>query len=160
MGALPKARLCHLSAGRLRLRIPEKRHDLGFFDTVRRRLAAWDSIETIEVNPLTASVLIRFSNPAALFAESAAKNDLFEVSREELTAAAEPPRKLTDQAVDAITRGDAAIRRWTAGTADIRTAVFVGLLGGAVLQVYRGSIAAPAATLLWYAADVLWRWDK
>jgi len=57
MADLPEARVCHLTTGRLRLRVPEKRRDNAFFRTVEQRLAGWDNVDRVEVNPLTASVL-------------------------------------------------------------------------------------------------------
>jgi len=57
---LPQARVCHLAHGRLRLKIPEKRRDEAFFEAVRQQLSR-DGIKRVEVNPLTASVLVQFS---------------------------------------------------------------------------------------------------
>jgi hypothetical protein len=78
MPSLPAARISHFTPRRLRIKVPEKRRDRGFFDTVAARLAMWDSVERVETNPLTASVLIHFSEPESLFLEAATKNDLFE----------------------------------------------------------------------------------
>jgi hypothetical protein len=157
---LPQARVCHCAAGRLRIKIPEKRRDEAFFATVRERLSAWDSIERIEVNPLTASVLVEFSNLASLFAENALKNDLFEVHYDAFAAEGEAPQALTDHAAQAFGKADETIRRWTAGAADLRSAVFVVLVSAGLFQILRGNIAAPAATLLWYAGDMLRVWDR
>src|ERR1700740_2836706 len=79
MPSLPAARISHFTARRLRIKVPEKRRDSAFFDTVAERLATWDSIEGVETNPLTASVLIHFSDPERLFLEAAVKNDLFDI---------------------------------------------------------------------------------
>lgn len=156
---LPQARICHFASGRLRVKIPEKRRDEAFFDMVRERLAAWDSVERVEVNPLTASVLVQFSDLTALFAENALKNDLFEVDFDALEAPGETPPQLTEQAAQAFTHVDAAVRRWTSGGADLRSAIFLVLIIGGAFQLLRGNIAAPAATLLWYAGATLRLWD-
>ena len=79
MPSLPAARISHFTPRRLRIRVPEKRRDRAFFDAVAERLAAWDTIEAVETNPLTASILIHFSDPERLFLETAAKNDLFDI---------------------------------------------------------------------------------
>lgn len=157
---LPQARVCHFASGRLRVKIPEKRRDEAFFGTVRECLSSWDSIERVEVNPLTASVLVQFSNLAALFTDNALKNDLFEVDFDVLSALGEPPQALTDHATAGLHKADETIRRWTAGAADLRSAVFVFLVGTGLVQVLRGNIAAPAATLFWYAGDMLRIWDR
>jgi len=155
---LPQSRVCHFAHGRLRVKIPEKRRDESFFETVRQRLSGWDSIERAKVNPLTASVLIEFSNLAALFAENALKNDLFEIDYDALEAAAEPAPAMTEQAAHVIAQADATVRRWTSGGADLRSLVFLLLLIGGLRQLFRGNVASPAASLLWKAGDLLGLW--
>jgi hypothetical protein len=154
MSELPQARVCHLTSGRLRLKIPEKRGDDGFFGTVRERLSGWDAVQAVAVNPLTGSVLVHFADPAALVAENAQKNDLFAVAYEEMTEA-EVEAPLIERAARGFAAADAAVRRWTAGGADLRGSLFVALLAGGLYQLARGNIAAPAATLLWYAGEML-----
>ena len=159
MADLPEGRVCHLTTGRLRLRIPEKRRDDGFFRTVERRLAGWDSVNSVAVNPLTASVLVTFVDPAALFTENALKNDLFAVAYDEPESIVAPPRQaLTQRATELWREADGALRRWTGGGADIRSAAFLLMLAGAAYQLLRGRIAPPAATLLWDAGDMLQLW--
>ena len=157
---LPQARVCHYASGRLRVKIPEKRRDGAFFDKVRERLSGWDSIKRVEVNSLTASVLVEFTSLFELFAENAMKNDLFEVDFDALSGMGEDPKPLTDHAAEAFAKADASIRRWTAGAADFRSAVLVFLVGTGLMQVLRGNIAAPAATLFWYAGDMLRLWER
>jgi Heavy metal associated domain 2 len=157
---LPQARVCHYASGRLRLKIPERRRDEAFFERARERLSGWDSIERVEVNPLTASVLVEFSSLFELFAENATKNDLFEVDFDALSTLGEEPKPLTDHAAEAFAKADESIRRWSAGAADLRSAVLVFLLGAGLMQVLRGNVAAPAATLFWYAGDMLRLWER
>jgi hypothetical protein len=158
MPDLPQARVSHFTTGRLRIKIPEKRRDEEFFDTVKGRLATWNSIDRIEVNAVTASVLMYFSDVGRLFAENALRNDLFAVDYEALEADFET-QPLTEWAKGRWTDADLALRRWTSGAADIRTAIFVTLLMAGTYQLFRGNIAAPAATLLWYAGDMLRIWE-
>jgi hypothetical protein len=154
MTALPEARVSHFATGRLRVKIPGKRHDEEFFAEVAERLSDWDSVNEVKVNPLTASVLVFFEDAAALFAENALKNDLFSVAFDELEAAA-GAISLGEQAAAAIGSVDRAIRRWSAGTADLRGALFAALLAGGMYQLLRGNIAAPAVTLFWYALETV-----
>jgi hypothetical protein len=157
--ALPQARLCHFAHGRLRVKIPEKRRDQAFFERVRQRLAGWDNVDHVEVNPLTASVLVQFRDAGAPFPENALDNELFELDRDALDAAAEPAPALTEQAAELFAETDAAVRRWTDNGADLRSAIFLLLVAGGIYQLLRGNIAAPAATLLWYAGATLRLWD-
>lgn len=158
MPELPRARVCHFTTGRLRVKIPEKRRDEAFFDAVKERLAAWDSIEQVEVNPLTASVLVHFSDLGSLFAENAVRNDLFTLDYDALEADFGSPA-LTEWVKRQWSDADLAVPRLTSGTADLRGAVLVTLLLAGTYQLFRGNIAAPAATLLWYAGDMLRIWD-
>jgi hypothetical protein len=159
MPDLPEGHVCHLTNGRVRVKIPEKRRDEAFFNTVRERLGSWSSIEAVEVNPLTASVLVHFRDLGALFAENAMKNELFTIDFEALKAEREGPRRsLTAWARQRWIDADNLLRRYTDGNADIRSAAFLIAVVGALVQLSRGQIAPPAATLFWDAGEMLRVW--
>src|SRR5579872_3715897 len=120
MTDLPEARVVHATTRRLRLKIADRRRDEAFFGEVEKQLGGWDSIERVEANPLTGSVLVHFTEPAGLFAENALKNRLFAVSYKELTAGADDAASLTEWAAHRVGDADQAVRRWSGGTADIR----------------------------------------
>src|SRR5579864_4558505 len=159
MPNLPEAHIGHYSNGRLRVKIPDKRGDEDFFHTLETRLRGWNSIQQVTVNPLTGSVLVTFDDPQALFTENAMRNDMFAVDFDELAALAEPVPSVIDWTKKRMSGADEALRGWTSGAADIRGTVFLLLVGAGVVQAVRGNIAAPAATLLWYAGAVLGLWD-
>jgi hypothetical protein len=157
MPSRPAARITHLTTRRLRIKIPEKRRDADFFNAVADRLAAWDSIERVETNPLTAGVLIHFSDLQRLLVEAAAKNDLFDIDFDSLTQSSDP--SVTRTAIWSFQTADHRLRRWTHNQLDMRGALFVLLLAGAVYQLLRGRSSTPAPTLLWYAGDLLGLWS-
>ena len=158
MPSLPAARISHFTPRRLRIKVPEKRRDRAFFDTVAEQLATWDSVERVETNPLTASILIHFSEPETLFLEAAAKNDLFDI---DLDAAFADPSEpvVTQAAVQSFQTADHALRRWTKNEIDLRGVLFVLLLAGGIFQLLRRRLDAPAPTLLWYAGDLIGLWS-
>jgi hypothetical protein len=158
MPSLPAARISHFTARRLRIKIPEKRRDNDFFRTVADRLATWESVERVETNPLTASVLVHFSDPEKLFLEAVAKNDLFDVDFNAAVASLSEP-VVTRTAVRSFEAADVAVRRWTENQIDMRGMLFLMLLAGGVYQLLRGRLATPAPTLLWYAGDLLGLWS-
>jgi Heavy metal associated domain 2 len=158
MPSLPAARISHFTPRRLRIKVPEKRRDRAFFETVAERLATWDSVEGVETNPLTASVLIHFSEPERLFLEAAAKNDLFDVDFDAAFGNSSEP-VVTQAAVKTFQTADQALRRWTKNEIDMRGALFVLLFAGGVLQLLRRRLDAPAPTLLWYAGDLIGLWS-
>jgi hypothetical protein len=164
MADLPGGRLSHLSvghlkAGRLRIRIPDKRRDDAFFVTVAERLSGWPSVERVEVNPLTASVLIMFSDADALF-EEIERNGLFVLDTDPASLAAQEhePTALTERARRLWAGADTALRRVSGGSADIRNTAFLVLLASALYQLWRGQVVPPALTSLWYAGDMLSLW--
>src|SRR5260370_19128165 len=139
MADLPVGRVCYLTTGRLRVKIPEKRRDEAFFTNLEQRLASWDSIEQVEVNPLTASVLVHFSDLGALFAENAMRNGLFTVDLDELEAEHSKPRQaLTEWAKQRWAGAAKARRRGSGGIADIRRAAFLALVAASTCQVSLG----------------------
>jgi hypothetical protein len=152
---LPEARISHATANRVRLKVPAKRYDEDFFRAVEQRLKGWRNVERVEVNPLTASVLVHFSDPAALVREAMnGNNDLFRIvypEPQEHGSAAPPLARLQGT----IAMADGSLRQWTSGAVDLRTAIFAVLLMGGLQQLAQGNVAAPAATLLWYAATVI-----
>lgn len=160
--ARPKARVVHCMTGRLRLKIPQKRGDHGFFAAVERMLSGWDSIRRVATNPLTGSLLVYFTEPEALFAENSLKNDLFRVAIEDLgdlLGEAAPAVPLVERAMQQMRGIDQVLRNGSGGGADIRTLAFLALLAAGLVQLMRGQVSAPAATLLWYAGAILRLWD-
>jgi len=158
MPSLPAARISHFTARRLRIRVPEKRRDTAFFAAVAERLATWESVERVETNPITASVLIHFSDPRRLFLEAIAKNDLFDIDFDAAFAESSEPI-VNRAAVQSFETADQTLRRWTQNQIDIRGVLFAVLLAGSVLQLLRRRIDTPAPTLLWYAGDLIGLWS-
>jgi Heavy metal associated domain 2 len=159
MPSPPAARISHLTPRRLRIRVPEKRRDTAFFDTVAERLATWDSVERVETNPLTASVLVHFSDPHRLFLEAVAKNDLFDIDFDAAFGASSEPA-VTEAAVRSFETADHALRQWTQNQIDMRGVLFVLLLAGGLFQLLRRRLDTPAPTLLWYAGDLIGLWSN
>jgi hypothetical protein len=158
MPSLPAARISHFTPRRLRIKVPEKRRDRAFFDNVFEQLARWESVERVETNPLTASVLIHFSEPERLFLEAAAKNDLFDIDLDAAFADSSKP-VITQSAVQTLQTPDDALRRRTKNEVDLRGVLFVVLLAGGIFQLLRRRLDAPAPTLLWYAGDLIGLWS-
>ena len=158
MPSPPAARISHFTPRRLRIKVPEKRRDRGFFDTVAERLVTWQSVERVETNPLTGSVLIHFSDPERLFLEAAVKNDLFDIDFDSAFGDSAAPAA-TEAAVRSFETADHALRRWTENQIDMRGVLFVLLLAGGLFQLLRRRVDTPAATLLWYAGDLIGLWS-
>jgi hypothetical protein len=156
MPDLPSAGITHFTTRRLRIKVPEKRRDAAFFDFVRDRLAAWNSIQRVDTNPLTASILVYFSDAERLLLEAVAKNDFLDIDFDPIVKTVEPV--VTRAAVRSFETSDRALRGWTQNQFDMRSVVFLLLFIGGVYQLLRGRLSTPAPTLLWYAGSLLGLW--
>ena len=140
MTVLPSAQVVHRSAGRLRLSVPAMRRQEAWFAAVRDTLAGLDGAGDVQVNPLSASVLldgIRID-----------ESGLFEIA--------------TGRGLFALEAGDNATLSPGPGVLDfldefkalpwggLRRAASLGYLGLAAVQAFRGQVLPPALTLLWY----------
>jgi hypothetical protein len=152
----PTARICHLTARRMRIRIPDKRRDRAFFDDICDRLSRWQSVECIEANPLTASILVYCSNPQQLLAELTARNNLLAI---DFGAERRASETLRNRAARHFGSADAALRRWTEGELDIRGLLFLLYLVSGVYQLLQGRVTASAPSLLWRAGSLIGLWD-
>ena len=76
-----EARIVHRMPGRLRIRVPSKRGDAGYFRAVKEALSAVEGVERVEVAPLTGSVLLCSRAAAETLIEAARAKGLFVVRR-------------------------------------------------------------------------------
>lgn len=157
---LPDGRICHLTNERVRVRIPQRQRDHGFFTKVQQQLSSWQSVERVDVNPVTASVLIHFKDASKLFNDYQEHDKLFRLVVADLAATGlgfngEPIVETARRGFAAIDRG---LREGSGGRTDLRALAFVGLVGAGLAQLFNGRITAPAVTLFWYAGDLLGIW--
>jgi hypothetical protein len=147
----PLAHVVHRTRGRLRLRIPEHRYDAPYFTALTRRLAGLPGVRAVTANPETAGVLLRLEpdpemDPVAIIR---ATGQLQIVD-------APPPLSPTLTGVRRTAdRLDQALEGLTGGLGDLRTLAFALLIILAVRQTARGQLMAPAASLLWYAFELV-----
>ncbi|MCG6896823.1 MAG: hypothetical protein LJE61_02705 [Thiocapsa sp.] len=147
----PLAHAVHRTRGRLRLRIPARRHDQAFFDRLTQRLCNVPGVLRSTANPETAGVLILLdphsgSDPI----EAITETGLLQVveDRPNLSPALTGIRRVAQ-------RIDQAVGESTRGVGDLRTLAFVLLIALGVRQLGKGQLLAPAASLFWYAFDLM-----
>jgi len=145
-----KAYIVHAIPGRVRLRVPEKRGDLEFFEDVRRRLRDCPSIQAIDINPNTAGILLHYQggDPTVLFIE-AANVGLTELA--EIRSGLPPLEPINRRLMNRLREVDGRIAHATKGTTDGAAVAVLGLLLAGGLQVIRGEVLGSAIPLLWYA---------
>jgi hypothetical protein len=131
----PSAYVAHQIAGRIRLRVPEKRGDSTYFETVRQRLSANPAVERLKVAPETASILLHHAGAIAPIAAAAAEHGLFRI--------ADPMTTPTNQSTPPRTSDGSSLYGLDA--------VATGLSGLALFQVARGQAFGSAAENFWNA---------
>jgi hypothetical protein len=127
----PTAYVSHQIAGRVRLRVPDKRGDSDYFEMVRQRLAAQGSLERMQISPQTGSILIHHAGSVGPILAAATEHDLFRMADQTRTTRSPP------------------ILHQTSGAG--RTALANGLSGLALLQVARGHALGSAVENFWHA---------
>jgi hypothetical protein len=156
MDSLPEAFIAHVSQGRVRLKVPAKKHDANYFSQLKEYLAPLPGVEKVEVNPLTGSVLVLHRlelksledlNSMAAYSEM---TGLFKVAVP--TANSVP---VAQSLADGLAGLNENVKGLSGGMVDIPTLAFVALLTVAVVQMSEGVVAVPAITALWYASSIL-----
>lgn len=136
--------------GRARLRLPDRRGDVGFFTELANRLAECEGVARIEANPRTGSVLITHSGDLEPILEFGEHHRLFTLFSRE------PREPVMAERLRAEFQGiSEGLSRATGGQLDLAMALFVLLVSGAFVQLLRGNVFGPATTLLWYASSLV-----
>lgn len=136
---MPIAYVEHQIPGRLRLRIPERRGDVAFFQRVVGVLSEVPDVTELDGSPLTGSVRIRYSGTAEAIAAAAAKEGLFEIHKRD--GEAQPKKPPKEPASPGAPHRDA-------GMLD---SIATGLSGLALFQVTQGQVTGSAAENFWNA---------
>ncbi len=158
---LPKAYIKHQLAGRIRLKIPQKRGDAAYFERVAQACAQCSGITRLHANPAAASLLIQhdtvalaevtaFAEQAGLFCVVAATQDY---GAENVQAGAAV--SIASLSSLSIASFDERLSRLTAGRVDLRSALFLGFTGLAIHQAAKGHFMSPASTFFWRALELL-----
>ena len=138
------AHVVHRSRHRLRLRVLEKREEPEYFDRAQQAVAQLPGVATVRTNSRTGSILIECPNLPLddLLA------DLDTITLFRLETEPEPAASALAPVEAAITAFNRALQKRSAGGADLRTLVFVGLVALAIRQILRGEVMGPALPLL------------
>ncbi len=150
-----KAYRVHSIPGRTRFKIPERRGDHAFFDEIAGLLRNLASVQGVECNPLTGSLLLHHLGDIDSVELEAVLNALGEIVELERLA---PPVALRLRAN--ASEVDQVIQRFTGGALDLSTAGALGLLAMAGVQLLRGQQPVIAVSLAWYAIELLRRWEE
>src|SRR5688572_29101315 len=112
---IPTARLCHAISGRMRIRIPDKRRDAAYFLETQRRLTTLDGIDTVDANPVTASLLLHHRSSEQAIVEFARREGLFRLEEPDNAADAE---SISERAYASLRALDQQVRDLSRGGMD------------------------------------------
>jgi hypothetical protein len=147
----PEAVVVHKMSGRMRIRVPSKRGDAGYFGSVKDTLSTLEGVEGVEVTPYTASVLVRGLATVEAVTDAAKSRGLFSLKVERAV-------KVTtfhDAVAERVGALDERIKTATGATFDLPGLAFAALMGAGIYQIARGNFAAPAwYTAFWYALGI------
>ena len=150
---LPDAAITHTISGRLRLRIPSKKGNNSYFESLEQKLSGCDGVQRVKANAVTAGVLVLHDADINSISKFAEENRLFLVQSlgSERTLLVNRIRKSFEDL-------DKRTMDLTGGELDITSAVFVSQVSLSIYQIARGNFFAPAwYTSLWYAANMVFK---
>jgi len=147
---IPDAFCSHKTSGRMRLKIPSKKGNRGYFTFLTEQLSGISGIEKIEANPLTGSVLFLYTCGTEAIAEHAETNSIFK-----LNGLNQYPTNLHQRISNTFKGINDRVKGVTGGEMDMGTLAFLVLAGAGIYQISRGNFTAPAwYTAFWYALNI------
>lgn len=154
----PAAYIKHRLPGRVRLKIPQKKGDRGYFERMGESFANCHGVTQLQLNPPSGSVLICHAPEIDFLqiAEFAEKLGWFTICPEsEANPIPSIHRPLTAITFAGMSRANESLRQFSRGRLDGSSMLFLALLGLAIQQINRGHIMSHATTLLWHAFSLL-----
>jgi hypothetical protein len=146
----PDAYISHATSGRFRIRIPSKKGDAAFFQSLRELGGQFPNIHEVTANPVTGSILIKHALDPAIMQELARK--YFPEQARQIDS---PSSNIHRQVTETYHQVDNKIKKFTGGEMDVGTLSFGTLLILGIYQITRGNFMAPAwYTAFWYALNV------
>jgi hypothetical protein len=140
------------SNNRLRIRIPSKKRDAAYFGSLVKHFANLRGIEEVRVNPITAGVLFIHDVDVETIAGHAGEHGLF-------TLRLDNNDMRRDSIFGAASKSMAAwnrqLRRFSGGSLDVPSLIFLGLVITGFYQITRGNLRMPPwYTAFWYALGI------
>lgn len=142
--------MAHVCPGRVRLRIPGRRRDKSYFESVVERLRTYEAAHAVSADPATAGMLVMHRGEFGDIVELARRDGLFSVS--EVEPVGESALRTASASLRTVS---SAVQNASGGVLDVPSLAYIGLVGLAVVQAVRGHVAGPATTLLWNALTLV-----
>ncbi len=145
----PEAYVSHQSLCRIRIKVPAKRGDETYFTHLRDSFEECEGIGTIDVNPVTGSILFTHTTDFKIIKEYVAAKNLFTLKMN-----ASPPL-FNSRIKTRFNTFDNQIKKLSGREIDIPGIASLTLLGLGISQVAAGKAQAiPWHAAFWYALNV------
>lgn len=155
----PMARVVHRTAERWRLRVPERKRDLGYFVRLYEALRQQPEIREVTANPITGSLLVWCApGEQERLTDALTRDGLMRLDESDAGAASASPLQASSPAKDASEQTPPHPNRhhaFHASVNDTRILVFVIMLGLSLYQLSKKQFLAPALTMALYLIDLL-----
>ena len=148
---MPNAHIVHQARGRIRLQVREKCKDPDYFEAISKQLEGLPGIDEVRTNPTTGSIILLHSleNNTELL-ERLPQLALFEITAcHKQDASAFTPLRSGLNGIEQL------LRNGTAGSVDLKTVAFIGVMGLTLHQIMRGQVLGPALPMLWNAFSLI-----
>ncbi|KJR43829.1 hypothetical protein MCHI_000287 [Candidatus Magnetoovum chiemensis] len=152
---MPEAYINHITNNRLRLKIPNRKRNLQFLETVKEGLLKHDNIVHVDVNPITASALVVFNSNITTdsldeFVKYCADSDIVDI-----TLGKDKNTRVNHWFYDRFSAVNRKVSVLSSGDTNLSDLFYVGLIMTGVYQIFRGNIGLPAwYTAFWYAFGI------
>ena len=141
----------HISSGRLRVKIPSKKGDAPFFNSLQGLFACLPGVQSITANPATGSLLILHTLDEATVSDLLQSYNLCPGANNKKAASA-----VHGEVATIFKSWDSQVIHFTHGALNLEALVAITLIGGSIYQISRGRFAAlPWYNGLWYAFSLL-----
>jgi len=146
---IPDAYVSHQSFRRVRIKVPSKRDDEVYFANLKDSFQGCEGIETVQVNPITGSILFAHTIDFRIIQAYAEENNLFTMKVNSI-----PP--LFNSRIKArFNTFDNQMKKITGREIDIPGIAFLTLMGLGISQITAGKAQAmPWHAAFWYALNV------
>ncbi len=143
----------HNSKGRLRIRIPSQKGNLGTLKSHGDQLATCPGILSIEVNPGTGSILLLHQTTVAAIEEFARARNLFSLVEQKSLRA--PSAELRGTIGDTFKSIDRQVQSLTGGDLDLSGFAVGALIIAGSVQILSGNAGPlPWSAAYWYAYNL------
>ena len=146
---LPFAFVSHQVDGRVRLRVPTKRHQSEYFEQLRQVLASLPGLRRLTTNTRTGSVLIEYSGQLEALEELGPRLGLFQLQNRP------HPHSISEWLYTLTSQPDDFLKRVSNGRVDAAGVTALALAGLGVSQIVRGHALPAGWTLLWNGINLV-----